>query len=85
MADLALELARLADEADLTTLPVPSLTRLSYALQSIEDPERASRAARAAWRRAPGDFWACWGPPSHNDYVQIGFRSTTNSEGAVSL
>lgn len=35
------------------------------------DPYRIETAGAAVMRPATGDFWACWGPPSDNDYQHI--------------
>ncbi len=34
-------------------------------------PYRIESSGAAVMRPASGDFWACWGPPSHNQYQQI--------------
>ena len=36
-----------------------------------EPPHRIESSGAAIMRPATGEFWACWGQPSHNDYELI--------------
>ena len=40
------------------------------------DPYRIESSGAAVMRPASGDFWACWGPPSDNEYQHIAMPTT---------
>ncbi len=49
-----------------------ALTRDPEAICQVPfDPYRIESSGAAVMRPATGDFWACWGPPSHNDYQLV--------------
>ena len=53
-------LQALAAEANLDVLDVQDIVRLADGLGTAGDAERAAALAFEAWRRHPGDFWACF-------------------------
>ena len=40
-----------------------------------EPPHRIESSGAAIMRPATGEFWACWGQPSHNDYELIRWKN----------
>ena len=62
------------------------LTRDPEAICQVStEPFHIESSGAAIMCPSTRDFWACWGPPSHNDYVPIRFASTANVEGVVPL
>ncbi|MDH3299496.1 MAG: C45 family peptidase [Acidimicrobiia bacterium] len=53
------------------------LTRDPEAICQVPfDPYRIESSGAAVMRPATGDFWACWGPPSDNDYQHFTMPTT---------
>ncbi len=53
------------------------LTRDPEAICQVPfDPYRIESSGAAVMRPATGDFWACWGPPSDNDYQHLPMPTT---------
>ncbi len=49
-----------------------ALTRDTEAICQVPfEPYRIESSGAAVMRPASGDFWACWGPPTDNDYQHI--------------
>ncbi len=53
-------LRAIAAQADLDALAGQDVIRLADSLGEAGDPEQAAKLAFEAWRRHPGDFWACY-------------------------
>ncbi len=66
-----------------------ALTRDEQAIcQVATDPFHIESSGAAVMRPSTKDFWACWGPPTHNQFVHIGFEADSAGvvvEGAVPL
>jgi len=45
--------------------------------QVAVEPFHIESSGAAIMRPVTGDFWACWGPPSHNDYKPIGLTPSS--------
>lgn len=62
------------DRRDLTPEDLMELTRDPDAVcQTAREPYHIESSGAAVMRPSTLDFWACWGLPSHNDFVSIGF------------
>ncbi len=81
MASSAARLARAAEllaEGPIDEQRLFELTRDPEAICQVPfDPYRIESSGAAVMRPATGDFWACWGPPSDNDYQHIPMRTAS--------
>ncbi|MFQ5556333.1 MAG: C45 family autoproteolytic acyltransferase/hydrolase [Acidimicrobiales bacterium] len=57
---------------------VMALTRDPRSIcQTSTEPYRIESSGAAVMRPRTGDFWACWGPPAHNDYEHFTLATVT--------
>lgn len=69
-----LEIAqRFLDRDDLDVEDMMALTREPIVCQVPVEPYRVESSGAAVMRPGTREFWAVWGPPSHNDYQKIDF------------
>ncbi len=64
------------DRDGLTPEDLMGLTREPEAVcQVASPPYHVESSGAAVMRPRTGDFWACWGLPTHNDFQHVGFGS----------
>lgn len=62
------------DAESITEADLMELTREPDAVCQLPvEPYRVESSGAAIMRPKTGDFWACWGVPSHNEYQKISF------------
>ncbi len=65
----------LLEEGEIGLERLISLTQDDQAIcRKPEPPHRIESSGAAIMRPVTGEFWACWGQPSHNDYELIGWH-----------
>jgi len=69
---------KLLAEGDIDVDRVFEVTRDPGAIcQVAVEPFHIESSGAAVMRPSTGDFWACWGLPSHNDYQHISFEQNS--------
>ncbi len=66
---------RLLDRGGIGAEDLMALTREPDAICQVPvEPYRVESSGAAVMRPKTREFWACWGQPAHNDFVQISFQ-----------